>query len=534
MSNGTSSPLPFRGGDGGGGCQDGSVIADKPHPNPSPEGEGLKWKTALLRLGIACALILALFWRDAADVGAIWWNSSTFNHCLLILPIIWWLVDQRKMELAKITPTAWAPALAWVGAGAFGWLLGDAAGVALARHAGLVIMLQGAVMTILGSNVARGLMFPLFYSFFLIPFGEEFVPALQTITAKMCMWLLGLSGIPAHIEGIYISTPTALFRVAEACSGVKFLVAMVALGALVANLCFKSWGKRSTFMAACVVIPILANGLRAFGTIYIAHHGNVDFAASFDHIFYGWIFFGVVIALVLAAGWPFFDKAADDVAVDAAKLQAPVWMPLTAKVAVATSLAIAAVPAAWSAFVAAAASPVPAQIALPDVAGWQRVDYAPQRAWKPHFAKSSHQLLGRYRNATGQEADLYIAVYDRQSEGRELVGYGQGAVGPESKWSWIADCANPDNGKCERISADNKTLREVVSYYRVNGVTSGSGSAIKLATLKARLMGGSQQAVAVLVSSERADKVEPRAAIDAFVKSLGPIDKMADHMAGLD
>ncbi|MEQ1539579.1 MAG: exosortase A, partial [Sphingorhabdus sp.] len=417
---------------------DAQVMDSRLRGNDEVAENGAIWKAALTHLGIASALILVLFWRDAADMAEIWWNSSTFNHCLLILPIIWWLVDQRKSELAKITPQAWAPALAWVGAGAFGWLLGDAAGVALARHAGLVMMLQGAVATLLGPNVARGIMFPLFYSFFLIPFGEEFVPALQTVTAKMCMWLLGLSGIPAHIEGIYISTPTALFRVAEACSGVKFLVAMVALGALVANLCFKSWGRRAAFMAACVVIPILANGLRAFGTITIAHHGNVDFAASFDHVFYGWIFFGLVIAVVLAAGWPFFDKAADAAAVDAVKLQAPVWMPLTARVAVVTSLAIAAVPAGWSAFVASAASPVPAQIALPDVAGWQRVDYAPQLDWKPHFADASHTLLGRYRNAAGQVADLYIAVYDRQSEGRELVGYGQGAVGPNSKWSWIA------------------------------------------------------------------------------------------------
>ena len=312
------------------------------------------WRSALIRLGIASAIILALFWRDAADMAAIWWNSSTFNHCLLILPIIWWLVDQRKAELVKITPQAWTPALVWVGAGAVGWLLGDAAGVALARHAGLVMMLQGAVATLLGPNLARGIMFPLFYSFFLIPFGEEFVPALQTITAKMCMWLLDLSGIPAHIEGIYISTPTALFRVAEACSGVKFLVAMVALGALIANLCFKSWGKRIAFMAACVIIPILANGLRAFGTIYIAHHGNVDFAASFDHVFYGWIFFGVVIALVIAAGWPFFDKPADALAVDASQLQSPVWLPLNAKMAAPALLAIAAIPFGWSSLVASA------------------------------------------------------------------------------------------------------------------------------------------------------------------------------------
>lgn len=492
------------------------------------------WRNALMQLAIVWAAILALFWRDAADMAAIWWNSSTFNHCLLIIPILWWLADQRKAELAKVRPEPWAPALLWLGAGGLGWLLGDAAGVALARHAGLVMLLQGAVGVLLGQNVVRGLLFPLFYAFFLVPFGEEFVPALQTLTAKMCMALLGLTGIPAHIEGIYISTPTALFRVAEACSGVKFLIAMVALGALVANLCFKSWTRRIAFMAACVVIPIIANGLRAFGTIYIAHGGNTDFAASFDHVFYGWIFFGVVIALVLAAGWPFFDNAADAVPVDAAKLEGPVKFPLAAKAAIPAALALAALPFGWSALVTSGASPIPAQIALPEVPGWQRVDYAPIRPWKPHFAKANHELLGRYRNAAGQEADLYIAVYDRQSDDRELVGYGQGAVGPDSKWSWIESCANPTYGRCERISMDNKLLREVVSFYRVNGVTSGAARDIKLATMKARLFGGQQQAIAVLVSSERIGKTEPRAAIDVFVKALGNIDNLADRMAGLD
>ncbi len=167
----------------------------------------------------------------------------------------------------------------------------------------------------------EGLLFPLFYMFFLVPIGEEAVPALQTLTAKMCMVLLGWTGIPAHIDGIFITTPTGYFRVAEACSGVKFLIAMVAYGVLVANLCFKSWGRRAAFLAACVIVPIIANGLRAFGTIYIAHHQGIEFAASFDHVFYGWIFFGIVIALVMAAGWPFFDKRADAPAFDPATLQ---------------------------------------------------------------------------------------------------------------------------------------------------------------------------------------------------------------------
>ncbi|MFZ1564768.1 exosortase-associated EpsI family protein, partial [Sphingorhabdus sp.] len=79
-----------------------------------------------------------------------------------------------------------------------------------------------------------------------------------------------------------------------------------------------------------------------------------------------------------------------------------------------------------------------------------------------------------------------------------------------------------------------KYLREVHSYYRVGDVTSGSATEVKLQTLKARLLGGNQQAVAILVSAEASKTGNPRAAIEAFVKDMASIDKVADQMAGLD
>lgn len=490
------------------------------------------WQRSLRYLGSAWAGLLLLFWRDAADMAAIWWNSSTFNHCLLVLPILGWLVIQRRELLAELKPQPWWPALLYGAVGAGGWLLGDAAGLAVARQLGLVMMLQGSVATLLGPNVTRGLLFPLFYMFFLVPIGEEAVPALQTLTAKMCMVLLGWTGIPAHIDGIFITTPTGLFRVAEACSGVKFLIAMVAYGVLVANLCFTSWGRRAAFLAVCIVVPIIANGLRAFGTIYVAHHQGIEFAADFDHVFYGWIFFGVVIALVMAAGWPFFDKRADAPAFDPALLQAPVARSIRPLPAVVAMLLIAAVPFGWSTYVAARPSPVPSRIVLPSVEGWAVVPYTPTVHWTPRFVGGSHYLSGRYRNNVGQEADLFVVVYDRQSEGKELVGFGQGAIDPDGYWSWTANTVAPSNGRAERIKTKG-AAREVVSFYRVNGTTGGSAARIKLATLQARLLNGDQQAVAIIVSSEQRGDQSPRPAIDAFVKSLGDIDKVADRFAGL-
>jgi exosortase A len=494
------------------------------------------WRPHLAALGAAAAAILLLFARDAADIALIWWNSSTFNHCLLIVPLLAWLVRQRLPELVRLTPQTWPLALGWVALGGLSWLLGEGGGLALARHLGLLMILQGAVAACLGKAVVRGLLFPLFYAFFLVPAGEEIVPAMQTVTAEMCMALLALVAVPAHIEGVFISTPTGYFEVAAACAGVKFLIAMAAYGALVANLCFRSWPRRIAFMAAAILIPVLANGVRAWGTIYIAHLTTIDFASGFDHVVYGWFFFAIVIALIMATGWPFFDRSPSEPWFDPEALQpvapAPERRARLGFVA-AAAVFLAALAPAWSAAVAAGAAPAPRDVVLPAVPGWHRVPGDSGRPWQPHFAGADVIRLGRYRNAAGQEADLAIAVFARQEEGRELVAFGQGAVGPEGEWAWTADAPPPPEGKAERISSHG-TLREVVSFYRVGSILTGSGARVKLETVKTRLLGGPQRAVAILVSSEApAEGVSPRPAIDAFLRSLGPIAPLADRAAAL-
>jgi exosortase A len=486
------------------------------------------WRRHLVALALACGLILALFVRDAIAIAAIWWNSSTFNHCLLIVPIIAWLVWQRLPQLRQLTPSAWWPGLFLVGAGAFGWLLGEASGVAFARHLGLFLMLEGTVIACLGKAVTRGLAFPLFYALFLVPVGEEIVPIMQTVTAQIAAALLALTGVPAHLEGIFITTPTGYFEVAEACAGVKFLIAMAAFGALVANVCYRSWRRRLAFLAVALAIPVFANGVRAWGTIYIAHLTSVDFAAGFDHVVYGFVFFAIVIALILGIGWRFFDRGADDPWFDPKALQPepPRGAPLNLVVAAIAGLAV--LPLAWSsAIVAAGIRPLPVEASLPEVRGWQRVPRASGIPWQPHYAGADRVTLAHYRDARGRTVDLAIAVYARQSEGHELVGFGQGAAAPEGRWAWTADAAPPPDGRAERI-ASHGLERQVVSFYRVGDIVTGSGVKVKLETLKVRLLGGPQRAVAVLVASES------RPAIDDFLGALGPIAPLADRAAGLN
>ncbi len=498
-------------------------------PSPTTLFSGRGWSSHLLFLGIAWLAIFALFARDVADMAGIWWNASTFNHCLLIGPIIVWLVLQRKDEVAQVQPQTWLPGAAFLFVASCVWMLGEAAGVAQFRHIGLVLMLQASVLTLLGPNVTRAVLFPLFYMCFLVPAGEELVPLLQTITAKMCMALLWLFGVPAHINGIFITIPNGYFEVAEACSGVKFLIAMVAYGALVSNICFKRWTRRVGFMAVAVIVPIIANGLRAFGTIYVAHLTTVESAAGFDHVVYGWFFFAIVMALVMAIGWRFFDRSVDDKWLSDASTFAWVKASTPVRGAVLAVLAVL-LPVLWIGTASALGrDAMPRTIALPDVAGWQRAKAA-EPAWDAQFAGADHRLIGHYQGQNGARVDLSVALFAWQDEGREMIGFGQGAVAPNGRWTWAADVAAPKGGKAERIVTAGPVNREVVSFYVTKSGKTGSMGAVKFETLKNRMLGGDQAVAAVLISAIDTPQYPARKAIDAFVADLGDPERVAKLM----
>jgi len=489
------------------------------------------WKRHAVMLAGAWAALLLLFHHDAADLLRIYWTNTTFGHCLFVAPVIGWLVWQRRRELADVVPSGWWPGLALVGAGGVSWVVGEAAGVALFRHAGLVLMLQGAVVSVLGPNVARALLFPLFYMLFLVPFGDFLEGPLQDITVRMVMPLLHLSGVPASVDGVLISTPNGYFEIAEACSGAKFLIAMVAYGVLVANVCYVSWKRRIAFLTMAMLVPVIANGLRAFATIYAAWWTSVEQATGFDHIVYGWVFFGLVMVVVLAIGWRWFDRDPDAAWFDPASLQVAPGRQVDAPVVSLLVLTVACLFLGWGTLIDARAQPLPATVELPQVAGWTRAPISASAPWAPNYPAADHFLMGRYIDGQGRAVDLAVALYDSQREGKELVGFGIGAIRENDRWVRIDAMPPVDGGDALRMVGPGRIERQVVTWYRVGEVTTGSDKRVKLETLLVKLFGGQQRAVAVLISAERGG-FDSDAAIRDFLKAVGPVDMLADRLSG--
>ncbi|MDZ3832528.1 MAG: exosortase A [Sphingopyxis sp.] len=484
------------------------------------------WKRHLTALVLLAGLILLLFHRDALDMAGIWWHSSTFTHCLLMVPMIGWLVSQRIALLRPLVPAWWWPALVWMAGGGLVWLVGEAAGVALFRQLGLVLMLQGAVAVTLGEKLVRALLFPLAYALLLIPFGEELVPLLQNFTAHISVALLHLTGLSAEMEGVFITTRAGFFEVAEECSGVNFLIAMLAYSVFAAHLCFRSWTRRIVFVVCALATTILANALRAYGTMVAAEIWGIEAAGGIDHIFYGWIFFGLVILLVMLVARRWFDRPADDAAVDVSGLEGTPRFTASAGAALPIAVAIPLLFAGWAMLVGGRSAPLAPMMTVAAPPGWSR---APQQGtpWAARFDGADRRLVRHFEGPDGRRVTVAIGGYERQSEGREVVAFGQGAIDPDGGWAWSAALDPIDGARSERLLHAGPVLRDAATWYVVDGRVTGNPRRAKLAELSARLFSGDPRALSLVVSAEQGQG--GRDAIAAFVSASGGAQAMADR-----
>lgn len=263
------------------------------------------WGSALVALFLSLGL-WALAFADETNAAVATWNGSTaYNHCWLVLPVAAWLGWVRRGRLAGLAPRP-APAAALLAlGGGIAWLGAERMGIMEGRQLAALAVLLAMVLAVCGWAVCRAMAAPLLYLVFLVPFGAFLVPALQGVTAWMIITGLESLGIPHFADALTIEIPAGVFVVAEACAGLRFIIASLAFGALYALVMFRSPGRRLLVMVLALVVPVVANGLRALGIVLLGHHLGSAEAGAADHLIYGWVFFSGVILLLTLAGLPF-------------------------------------------------------------------------------------------------------------------------------------------------------------------------------------------------------------------------------------
>lgn len=381
-----------------------------------------RWRLALPIVVAAILAVLAIHRTTVESIVAIWVRSETFAHGFLIVPIVIVLIWQRRRALAVLTPTPDVLGLILLACAGAVWLVAYAGEVMVVKQLALVAMIWSTVIAILGRVVARAIMFPLGFLVLGVPMGEALIPPLMEWTADFSVAALRLSGIPVFREGLFFTIPSGNWSIVEGCSGVRYLIASITVGVLFAYLSYSRTWKRVLFVAISILVPIIANGLRAYMIVMIAHLSSNRLAHGVDHFIYGWVFFGLVMVLLFWIGSFWRDP---DPTLRASRDIAKPTMPAPRRYNLAVSaLATVAITGAWPVYAAyldrdegngsnlALAMPAPA-------AGWV-ADSQPMTDWRPHYAPASATLFQVYRKGDRAVA-LHLGYYQHQRVGSQLV-----------------------------------------------------------------------------------------------------------------
>lgn len=487
------------------------------------------WGRAGAVLFSCIVLLLSIYHDTLFSLITIWNSSETFAHCYLIFPISGYLIWRHKEVLARTDPVVdYRPLLILAMLG-LGWLLGNLAEVSILQQYALIAMIPVLVWVLMGWRVVKHIAFPLGFLLFSVPFGEFLIPSLIDFTADFTVALVKLTGIPIYREGTFFSLPTGDWSVVEACSGLRYLIASATLGTLFAYINYHSLSRRALFILAACIVPVIANGFRAFMIVMIGHFSGMTLAMGVDHFIYGWVFFGLVMALLFWIGsfW----------AEEEVEASYPHVLSVTAEnrqgsllLAAILSLAIAA---AWPmrahyinelqldrTSMASLSVPQPSP-------PWTIAE--PMTTWEPIYLGATSERRVFYTDGQHRVA-VFLKYYHTQEQGKELVNI-QNMLLPRTHPTWkmpgeYLTSVNLGGNEVKVLQGSLLSQQQKLltwRWYWIGGRHTANDYFAKLLEARDRFLGhAGEEAAIILAVDSQGDPTASKSALQSFVDAMLP------------
>ena len=465
------------------------------------------WPRALGAVALVWLAILFLYRETAWSMVEIWARSDTFMHAFLVPPIALWLIwrIRDRVMLLVPSPNPWVFLLLVVSG--FFWFLGQLATVGVLSQFALIAMLVLSIPALLGWSVARSIVFPLMFLFFCVPFGEFAMPQLMEWTANVTVVGLRLTGVPVYREGLRFVIPSGSWSVVEACSGVRYLIASITVGALFAYLTYRSFWRRLAFIGLSLIVPIVANWMRAYLIVMLGHLSGNKLAAGVDHLIYGWLFFGLVIMGMFWVGARWTED--DQVTIEKTEgvireLGSPGRQVAFGVLAMAC---VSLWPFAQWRIEHRALSPVVAIQPLASISGWDP-DQEAFSDWLPHFENPSASLHAFLRDRDGKRAAVFVAYYRDQGPNRKMVSSANVlARSDDPVWAKVGEKAQPVVLNGQPVVVSSTELKSSITadqllvwrWYWVNGRLTNSDAVAKALTAWSQLLGQGDDSALIAV-----------------------------------
>ena len=290
----------------------GSFALDRKKAFGGPRTEGIvaELRRVISKAWFKAAMLLSLFvlayWVPFQSVVNTWLHDEDYSYGFFIPFVSAYIVWQKRHELrACELASSWRVLpflLAFVLLSLYG-ILGSSGNISMPSLPVLMMLLTAFVF---GVGTAKCLILPFGFLFFMVP-----IPAilertlglfLKSVSTSVGGAIISLAGIPVHISGNIIDLGTSQLQVVDACSGLRYLFPLFALGIVYAYFFQRTTWKRIFCVIATLPIAVATNALRIGITGIIAERYDSSVAEGFFHGFSGWALFMVAFAFLFVMG----------------------------------------------------------------------------------------------------------------------------------------------------------------------------------------------------------------------------------------
>lgn len=267
----------------------------------SPVADGFDWKRHG-PLVVGALAFLVLFWAPIVTLGRDWWSDPEAGHGLLLGPLAVYLAWKKGIG-EDASPAHAAGLTLLAGAVLLRYMSGLAAELFTMRMS-LLLAVAALVVFFWGARQLLRWWLPATLLVLSVPLPSVVLSTLafplQLKASQMGAALLEWRHVPVRLAGNVIQLPGRSLFVTEACSGLRSLTALIALGVLMGGIWLKKPWMRMLVVLLAIPVAMLINGIRVFGTGFLVFYVDESLGEGFMHLTEGWVLF--VIAFLILGG----------------------------------------------------------------------------------------------------------------------------------------------------------------------------------------------------------------------------------------
>jgi len=274
-------------------------------------------KSDIIKISVLSMLFLILYAPTFSMFIYDWSTDDNYSHGFLVPVIVGYLVwtKREKLRTLSLKPSIWG--LVILIFGLIIYLVGVIGAEWFLKRSSLIIVLGGLIFYCHGMEFFKTLLFPLIFLIFMVPLPaiiyRSIAFQLQLFVSKVSVHLISFAGVAAHRTGNIIEVSTGPLAVEEACSGMRSIMALLALTALFAYMMSESKLKQWILFACALPIAVVTNIIRVTATGIFAHYFGKEFAEGILHESFGLIVFVIALILLLllnqCLNWIFPEKS---------------------------------------------------------------------------------------------------------------------------------------------------------------------------------------------------------------------------------